>query len=78
MLLLQKFPEWQFLKAGGIAVQPFYFTGTNNYNLIDATAYDYSSIYNILVKHWNEGIRVRPLSQDSTQSCCLIEIFASM
>lgn len=48
------------------APQPFYFTGTNTYNLIDATAYNKSSVYNALVQHWNAGIRVRHTRRYST------------
>ena len=32
---------------------------TNNFNLVDASAYNKSSVYNSLVQHWNNGIRVR-------------------
>lgn len=41
-----------------IPMQPFYFAGTNNYNLIDASAYTKSSVYNSLVQHWNMGTKV--------------------
>ncbi len=39
--------------------QPFAFVGANNFNLIDASAYSEASVYNLLVTHWNNGIRVR-------------------
>ena len=46
----------QFWQGPG---QPFAFVGANNYNLVDASAYSEASVYNLLVTHWNNGIRVR-------------------
>ena len=37
--------------------EPFYFVGANNFNLIDASAYSEASVYNLLVTHWNNGVR---------------------
>ncbi len=46
----------QFWQAPG---RPFAFVGANNFNLVDASAYSEASVYNLLVTHWNNGIRVR-------------------